>query len=92
MSGALDLIVVVVQACDMGPRELGNLSGWSTDTATDVENLHTVRDADTVGEVVLVPGGGLVEALADGIPAEVKGLAPAIFVKVGGEIVVSGRC
>lgn len=91
MRGALDLVVVVVEAGDVGAGELGDLAGRAANAAADVEDLHALLDAHAVGEVVLVTGNGLVEGLADGEAAEVEGLAPAVLVQVGGEVVVAAR-
>jgi hypothetical protein len=46
-------------------------------------------NADAVGEVVLVTGDGLVEAFALGEAAKVERLAPAVFVEIGREVVVT---
>lgn len=80
VGSTLDLVVVVVQAGDVGTSELGNLTSRATDTAADIENAHVLLDADLVGEVVLVAGNGLVEGLAEGVAAEVEGLAPTVLV------------
>lgn len=87
--GALDLVVVVVEAGDVGAGELGDLAGGAANTAPDVEDLHPFLDPDLVGEVVLVAGNGLVEVLAAGVPAEVERLAPAILVEIRGEVIVT---
>lgn len=86
---ALNLIVIVVQTDDVGASELGNLTGRSTDTATNIKYRHALLDADLVGQVVLVAGNGLTEGLADGEAAEVEGLAPSKLVDVGGEVIVA---
>lgn len=86
--GALNLVVVVVEAGNVAAGELGNLAGRAADAAADVENLHALLDADAVSQVVLVAGNGLVEGLALGETAEVEGLAPAVLVQVGGQVVV----
>lgn len=89
--GAVDLVVVVVEAGDMRVGELGNLPGGAANTAADVKNLHALLDADLHGQVVLVARNGLVERLADRVAAEVEALAPAILVEVGREVVVAAR-
>ena len=91
MGGTLNLVVVVVEAGNVGASELGNLTGRAADTAADVENLHALLDADAVGEVVLVSGNGLVEGLAGRETAEVEGLSPSVFVQVGRQVVVAGE-
>lgn len=87
--GTLDLVIVVVQAGDVSTGELGNLASRSAHTTTDIQHFHALLDADLVGEVMFVTGDSLVKALADRVSAEVEGLAPAIFVDISGEIVVS---
>lgn len=64
----------------MSAGKLGYLAGRTADTAAHVKDLHTLLDADTVGEVVLMAGNGLVEGLAVGEAAEVEGLAPTVLV------------
>jgi hypothetical protein len=87
----LDLVVVVVQAGDVGIGELCNLARRSTDTAADVEDLHTFLDANLTCQVVFVTGNGLVEGFAVRETAEMEALAPAILVDVGSEVVVAMR-
>ncbi len=89
--GAVDLVVVVVEAGDVRVGELGNLPRGAADTAADVENLHVLLDADLHGQVVLVARDSLVEGLADRVAAEVEALAPAILVEVGSKVVVAVR-
>ena len=89
---ALNLVIIVVQTRNMRTGELGNFSRRPTNTAADIEDLVAVLDADFGGEVVLVAGNGLVEGLAVGKAAEVEGLAPAVFVEVGSEVVVACSC
>jgi hypothetical protein len=89
---ALNLVIIVVQTRNMRTRELGNFSRRPTNTAADIEDLVAVLDADFGGEVVLVAGDGLVEGLAVGKAAEVEGLAPAVFVEVGSEVIVACSC
>ncbi len=88
MGGALNLVVVVVQAGDVSASELGNLAGRAADSAANIENLHALGDVDAVGKVVLVAGDSLVEGLAVGETAEVEGLAPAVLVEIRREVVV----
>jgi hypothetical protein len=92
MSSALNLIVVVVQASDVSTGELSNLSGRAANTTSNIKDLVSIFDANLSSKVVFVAGDGLVETLAICETAEVKGLAPAILVKVGCEVVVAGLC
>lgn len=85
---ALNLVIVVVQSGDVRASELGDLSGWSTNTASDIKNLHVLLDTDLVGEVMLVAGNSLVEWLVGGEAAEVEGLSPSVLVEVGTQVVV----
>lgn len=87
--GTINLVVIVVETSDVCARELCNLSGGTSNTASNVQDSVTVLDPNLCGEVVLVTGNGLVETLTVGITAEVEGLSPAILVDVGGEIVVT---
>lgn len=91
VGGTVDLVVVVVEAGDVGIGELGDFARRATDTATNIENLHALLDADLGSEVVLVTGNSLVEGLAGGETAEVEALAPAILVDIGREVVVAAR-
>jgi hypothetical protein len=89
LGGTLNLIVVVVEASDVGTGELGNLSSRATDTAANVEDLHALLNAHAMSEVVFVSGNSLIERLALREATEVEGLAPAILVQVGCEVVVT---
>ena len=91
VGGAVDLVVVVVEAGDVSISELGDFARRATDTATNIENLHALLDADLGSEIVLVTGNSLVERLAGGEAAEVEGLAPTILVDIGREVVVAAR-
>lgn len=91
VSGSVDLVVVVVQAGDVASGELCNLTGRAANTAANVEHLHALLDANAVCQVVLVTGNGLVKGLAGGEAAEVEGLAPAVLVQIGGQVVVVPR-
>lgn len=85
----LNLVVVVVEANDVGASELDNLPSGTSNTTSDIQNAHALLDVDHVGEIVLVTGNGLTERLVICEAAEVEALAPAILVQVGGEIVVA---
>lgn len=89
MGGTLNLVVVVVQAGDMGTCELGDLASRTTNTATDIENLHALLDANLVGKVVLMTSNGLVEGFALRESTEMEGLSPTVFVEIGSEVVVA---
>ena len=89
VGGTVDLVVVVVQTGDVSTAELDHLTSGTTDTAANIQNLHTILQTGLHGEVVLVAGDSLVEGLTVGETAEVEGRAPAIFVEVGGQVVVA---
>lgn len=89
MGSTLNLVVVVVKTSDVGASELGDLASGTTNTATDIENLHALLDANLVSKVVLMAGNGLVKGLALGESAEVERLAPAILVEIGSKVVVA---
>lgn len=89
MGGTLNLVVVVVETSDVSAAELGNLTSRATNTATNIEDLHALLDADAVGKVVLMSGNGLVKRLAEGETAEVERLAPSVLVQIGRKVVVA---
>ena len=86
--GTLDLVVVVVETDDIDTRELDNLTRRAADTAANIQYAHVVGEVHLVGQVMLVAGNGLVEGLAVRIAGKVEGLAPAVLVQVGGQVVV----
>lgn len=70
--GTINLVVVVVETSDVGTRELADLAGRATNTATNIKNIHVVPQAHDVSEVVLVTGKSLLEGLAVGEAAEME--------------------
>lgn len=88
MGSTLDLVIVVVQANDIGAGEFDHFSCWTTNTASDVQNSLALLHVHDVGEVVLVTGNCLFEWLAVCESAEVEGLAPAVLVEIGSEVVI----
>jgi hypothetical protein len=70
--GTSDLVVVIVEAGDMGASEVTNLAGGSADAAANVEDAVVLLDAHVGGEVVFVAGDSLVEGLARVEPAKVE--------------------
>lgn len=91
VGGTINLVVIVVQAGDVGTGELGDLAGRTADTAADIEDLHSLLDANAVGKIVLVTGDGLLERLAMGKAAEMERLSPSVLVQISGEIVVASQ-
>ena len=72
MRGALDLVIVVVQADDVCAGELCDFSSWASDTTANVEHLHAIAQTHHMCQVMLMTGNGLVEALAVREPAKVE--------------------
>jgi hypothetical protein len=68
----VNLVVIVVQSSDVCTGKFGNLSGWPTNTTSNVENFVTVFDADFGREVVLVAGNSLIEGFTICETAEVE--------------------
>lgn len=81
--GPVDLVIIVVETGDVNVSESDDLAGGTTDSTTDVKNLHTGPKAHHMSEVVLMTGEGLAEWLAGVEATEMEGLAPAIFIKIG---------
>lgn len=88
---SVDLVVVVVQTGDVAAGELGDFARRSTNTTSNIKNLHALLDADLVGEVVLMTSNRLVEGLAVREAAKVEGLAPTILIEVGCKVVVAEK-
>lgn len=86
---ALNLIVVVVEASNVGATEFADLTGWATNTTAYVENLHVVAYAHGVRKVMFMARNSLVESLAVCEAAEVERLSPSILVEVGAQIVIT---
>ena len=90
-SRTFDLIIIVVQSSDMSASEFHNLPSWSANTTTDIENLHSLLDADLICEIMFMSGNGLLKWFTVCKPAEMERLAPAILIQVCYEIVVTGN-
>ena len=73
----------------MTSREGGNLSCRTSNTATDIENPHSLSDVDHVCHVMLVSGQGLLKGLSLVETAEVKGPRPSYLVLVRSQIIVA---
>jgi hypothetical protein len=61
-----DLEIVIVHSGDGGIGEMGDLTGRSTDPASDVEDFHPLFEPDLGGEVVFVTSelGGVERAVS----------------------------
>lgn len=88
----LDLVVVVVEADNIGICELDNLTSRATNTTADIQNLHTILNLHAVSKVVFVTGNGLEEGFAAGESAEMERGSPSVLVKVGSKVVVAANC
>jgi len=82
LGAALDLVVVVVEAGDLGAGELGDVPKGATNTAADIEDPHALLEAQLEGEEVLGADDGLLEGLALVPLGKVEALAPSVLVKV----------
>jgi hypothetical protein len=56
LGSSLDLEVVVVDTDNGSIGESSNLSSGTTDTTTDIKDLHTRSDVDLSSEVVFLSG------------------------------------
>jgi len=74
----------------MSTRELGNFSGRTSNTASNVQDLVSILDADFGGEVVFVTRNGLVERFCICETAEMERLAPTVLVEISSKVVVTG--
>lgn len=72
MLRALNLVVIVVQASNVGSSELGDLASGSTNTTANIKNLHALLNTNLVCQVVFVTGNSLIEGLADRESTEVE--------------------
>lgn len=88
-SCTLDLIFVEIQTGDMSPCELDNLPSRSTNTASNIQDLHTRFDTDVVSKVVFMASDSTIEGLAVSKAAEVKRLRPPVLVEICSEVIVS---
>src|SRR5438045_1214526 len=84
-----DLIVVVVQSSNMASCEFHHFSCRPTNAAADVKHFHSFMNANFMSHVVLMARNGLLEGFSVCETAEVKGLAPTIFIKVSYEVVIT---
>lgn len=78
-AGAVDLVVVVVEASDVGAREVANLARGAANATANVEDLEMRLDGHVGGKEVLMPGDGLLEGLAWVEAAEVEGGSPGVL-------------
>ena len=78
-TGTRDLVVVVVEAGDVGSGEVTDLAGGTTDTTADIEDLERGLDTHVGGQVVLMTGHGLLEGLTRAESAEVERGAPGVL-------------
>lgn len=89
-SGSGYLIVIVVEPGDFGVGESTDFQGWTTDSTANIENLHTILQAQRVGQIVLMARNGLVKWFSMTKSTEVEAATPAILVQISRKIVVAG--
>lgn len=82
------MVLVDGESGDLGAREPRDFARRPAHAAADVQNVVVFLDAGDVREVMFVAGDGGSEGLARTEAAKVEGLGPAVFVEVGGEVVV----
>src|SRR5690606_22604665 len=76
-----NLVVVVVESDDIDASEAGHLAGRTSDTASNIEDIHVLFKAHLEGKVVLVASNGLVEILTLVESTKVKRLSPSVLVE-----------
>lgn len=82
MRSSLNLVVVVVQANDVGVGEAADLTSWSSNTTSDIENEGVWLDSDLGSKEMLVSGNGLVETLSWVETAEMETVKDLLSVTV----------
>ena len=88
-SCALDLVGIVVDSDEAGPRMARQIAHRPANTAANIEHVHTGFQGQPFGEKMLMSYERRLEALAPAPGSEVKGLAPAELVEVGHQVVVA---
>lgn len=48
VTSTFNLVVIVIQSCDMATSEFGNFTSRTADATANVEDLHTLLDPDAV--------------------------------------------
>lgn len=64
MCGSVNLVVVVVEAGNVGAGELGDLAGRAANATANIEDFHALLDANAVRKIMFVTSNGLTERLA----------------------------
>mmetsp|Transcript_27116 Transcript_27116/g.88951 ORF Transcript_27116/g.88951 Transcript_27116/m.88951 type:complete len:254 (+) Transcript_27116:2207-2968(+) len=85
---ALDLVRVVVQACDACTRERIDRTQRAANAATNIDHLVPLADAQFQTNVILMTANALRETLTAQPVRKVKALTPAVLVKTGHQVVV----
>jgi len=83
------LVVIVVEAGDVCAGEFCNLPSWASNTTSNIEDFVSILDTNLRSKIVFVTSNGLVERFTVCETAEVERLAPAIFVEICSEVVVT---
>jgi len=86
--GTFDLVVVVVDAGNIGTRETGNSTHGSTDTTAEVEDMLSGAKAERVSKEVLMTGERSGETLSREAGSKMEALSPSVLVEIGDEVVV----
>ncbi len=88
LAAAADLVVVGVDAGDLGAGVLGDVAHRAADAAAEVHGLHARVEAQLAGEEALVALERVAELLVLEARREVEAVAPAELVEVGDQVVV----
>lgn len=73
----------------MASGKLDDFSCWSANTTSDIQHSHSRLDANAARQIMFMSVHGCLEGFSIGKSTKVKCLTPAIFVKVGRQVVVS---
>jgi hypothetical protein len=85
----LDLVFVDVQSRDVAAGELDDFASGASHTTANIQDSHIRLYTYGMSQVMFVASNGARECLAIGKLAKVERLAPAVFVKVGSQVVIS---
>lgn len=83
-----DLVRIDIQAGDVGSSKLDDFSCWPSNTAANIQHPHPRFDANVTCQKVFMSSHSLTKFLTVGKSTEVECLAPAIFIKIGRQVVI----
>ena len=69
---ACNLIPIIVDSNHLAPSESSNLSRWTPNATSNIQNLHSPLDAQFICQVMLVARQSLEEGLADSESTEME--------------------